>query len=432
MANVNIYLKKGRVAVLLPGNRLNQFEADGDLEAIDGASSDLITIRRTEDTTNYIADIGYDQILDADNNTYASTRDAVKDKLNEDVFNHEFVNPRGVSLRVKNTTSGTLTKGTPVHATGVTGNVADVIAARADSVLAMPATYVLNEDIAASENGEALLIGEITDIDTSAFSAGDVIYVAPTGGFTKDRPTGTNLVQNLGVVTKSNANKGSGVVLGSGRTNDVPNLPQDHIWVGDANALAVARPRDVIPLANISGRYMWSSVDDGERVYTGSTVYGPHNWYSHSSEPVVSNLRDYSGSEVVDTTTTSIQGYKLLTFGIKNPYSKRPVRIDYSFRIYYSSTAPDTDTPFGFSLWTGNANATGSASGVTLTYRGESVDHGMVAPQVGGTTAHHHGSFTTASDINDDYLLVLAEHRASTGLNNTTYMVANYSVYIAD
>lgn len=430
---VNIYLKNQRVVVLLPGNDLRVYEADGDLQASNGSIADTINVTVRESNQKLLANYPYDEILDEADNPYDTTRDAVRDKLNEDIFEREFVNPRGVSLRVKNTTAGTLAKGTPVHATGVTGNVADVIAARADTATAMPATYVLNEDIAASETGEALVIGEITDIDTSAFSPGDVIYVAPTGGFTKDKPTGTRLIQNLGVVTKSNANTGSGVVLGSGRTNDVPNLTENFIWVGDNNGVAAARQRDAIPLAHISGRFMWSSVDDGERVYTGSSVYGPHNWYSHSNEPIVSTLRDYSSSHTIDTTTASINGYKVFTYGIKNPYGKRPVRVDYSFRIYYSGTAPTTGTPFGLSLWSGNAGGnSGSTSNATVTLRGESIDHGMISPQVGGTNAHHYGSFTTTSDIDDDYLLVLAEHRGSTGLNGTTYMVANYAVYIAD
>ena len=308
-----------------------------------------------------------------------------------------------------------------------------VVRAQANLATAMPATYVLNEEIAAGETGEAIISGVIEGVNTSSFSPGDVVYVAPTGGYTKTRPTGTNLVQNIGVITRSHSTLGSGVVQGAGRTNDVPNLPENYIWVGENSGLASPRQRPEIPLANISGRFMWSSSDDGERVYTGSSVYGPYNWYSHSNEPIVSTLRDYSSSHAIDTTTATIQGYKVFTYGIKNPYSKRPVRVDYSFRIYYSGSAPTTGTPFGFSLWSGNAGGnSGSTANSTITLRGESIDHGMIAPQVGGTSAHHYGSFTTTSDINEDYLLVLAEHRGSTGLNGSTYMVANYTVYIAD
>ena len=153
---------------------------------------------------------------------------------------------------VRNDSGGTLTKGTPVHATGVTGENADVIAARADTASAMPATYVLNEDIADGETGEAIISGLITGINTNAFNPGDVIYVAATGGFTNVKPTGTNLIQNLGVVTKSNQNTGSGVILGSGRSNDVPNIPDGQAWIG--NSSGVATPTTLADVAT-SGSY---------------------------------------------------------------------------------------------------------------------------------------------------------------------------------
>lgn len=143
-------------------------------------------------------------------------------------------------VEVRNDSGGTLAKGTPVHATGVTGTVADVIAARADTASAMPATYVLNEEIADGAQGRAIISGTITGVDTSSFSPGDVIYVATTGGFTSVKPTGTNLIQNLGVVTKSNANTGSGVVLGSGRSNDLPNIPDGQAWIGNASGVPTA------------------------------------------------------------------------------------------------------------------------------------------------------------------------------------------------
>lgn len=149
-------------------------------------------------------------------------------------------------VTVRNTSGGTLLKGTPVHAVDVTGEVADVIAARADDPTAMPATYVLNEDVDNNAQGQAIIVGVIEGVDTSSFSPGDVVYVASTGGFTNVKPTGTNLIQNLGVVTKSNANTGSGVVLGAGRANDVPNIPENYIWVG--NASGVATPTDYTTL----------------------------------------------------------------------------------------------------------------------------------------------------------------------------------------
>lgn len=139
-----------------------------------------------------------------------------------------------VIVTAKNVSGVTLPKGTPVHAvTPVSaGQIVEVIAARADTPSAMPATLVLNEELVDEQEGEAIVVGLIINVDTSAFTAGDVIYVGATGGYTNIKPTGTNLIQNLGVVVKSHASSGSGIVYGSGRSNDVPNLPDGKLFIG--------------------------------------------------------------------------------------------------------------------------------------------------------------------------------------------------------
>ena len=141
---------------------------------------------------------------------------------------------------VKNVSGGRLEKGTPVHAVvnGASGNLAYVIAARADTASAMPATFVLNETLDDEAEGEAIISGLISGVDTSDFSAGDVIYVGETGGYTNTKPTGTNLIQNLGIVLKRHASNGSGIVYGSGRSNDVPNIPEGYGWLGNASGVA--------------------------------------------------------------------------------------------------------------------------------------------------------------------------------------------------
>jgi len=145
-----------------------------------------------------------------------------------------------ILVTAKNVSGGQLAKGTPVHAvTPVSsGQQVEVIAARADTPSAMPATLVLNETLEDEEEGEAIVVGLIQNVDTSAFTAGDVIYVGETGGYTNVKPTGTNLIQNLGVVVKSHASSGSGIVYGSGRSNDVPNIPEGYGWLGNASGVA--------------------------------------------------------------------------------------------------------------------------------------------------------------------------------------------------
>src|SRR5210317_691551 len=135
---------------------------------------------------------------------------------------------------VKNISGTTLEKGTPVHATGSVGNTTTVIAASASDATTMPATFVLDEQLVDDEEGRAIGSGFINGVNTVGFTAGQVVYVGENGGYTQTKPTGTNLIQNLGIVTKIDAN-GSGFIYGSGRSNDVPNLLENTIFYGSGS-----------------------------------------------------------------------------------------------------------------------------------------------------------------------------------------------------
>ena len=140
-----------------------------------------------------------------------------------------------VTFAVQNGEAFTLAKGTPVHITSTTNGTSIVIAASASDANTMPAHGILNQQLTAGSDGFATILGQITGVDTSAFNSGDTVYVGPFGGYTNVKPTGsTNLIQNLGVVKKVDAGNGTGEIFGTGRSNDVPNLPVGKIWVGSS------------------------------------------------------------------------------------------------------------------------------------------------------------------------------------------------------
>jgi hypothetical protein len=139
---------------------------------------------------------------------------------------------------VKNKESQTLVKGTPVYVSGSTGNASHVYAASASRADRMPAAYVLDEDLAFDQEGYAVLSGFINNVNTSQFAAGDSVYVGASGGYTNVKPTGTNFIQKLGNVIKVDAANGSGVITGAGRANDVPNIQENYLWIGNADGVA--------------------------------------------------------------------------------------------------------------------------------------------------------------------------------------------------
>jgi uncharacterized protein YaiE (UPF0345 family) len=129
-----------------------------------------------------------------------------------------------------------VSKGDPLVITGFHGSNGPAIVERADATDAtkMPAYGVALEDYANNATGLMIAAGDFNDFDTSGYSVGDTLYVAVGGGMTNVKPTGTALIQNMGIVSRSNANNGDVEIVAIGRTNDVPNLPTGRLFVGTA------------------------------------------------------------------------------------------------------------------------------------------------------------------------------------------------------
>ena len=119
----------------------------------------------------------------------------------------------------------------------------------------MPSIGLAFADYSQNDNGQVITIGSLEDIDTQVtndFQEGDVVYVASGGGLTNVKPTGTNLIQNVGKVGRRQQNNGEIVVMAIGRSNDVPNIPDGQAWIG--NASGVATPTTLATVAT-SGAY---------------------------------------------------------------------------------------------------------------------------------------------------------------------------------
>ena len=157
----------------------------------------------------------------------------------------EYADPTVTEL-VENNTGSTINKGTPVYISGVSGTTPTIAAADADSSSNMPAVGLLTEDIANGATGSMMIVGILEGLDTAGINgtgaAGSIVYVSDdpttTNGLTYTKPQGTKLIQNVGIVVKYNTGtSGSIQVSCIGRTNDLPNIPQGNIWVGDANGV---------------------------------------------------------------------------------------------------------------------------------------------------------------------------------------------------
>jgi len=146
-------------------------------------------------------------------------------------------NMRGATI-FKAKAGEALTKGDPVYISGddLTGNQPVVSIADSDDVNKMPCFGLAAETVNANANVNVVTFGTLSGLDTSSYSQGDILYISTTGTLTATKPTGeSSLIQNIGKVMRSHASVGSIKVGGAGRTNDVPNLNDGNVFIGNSS-----------------------------------------------------------------------------------------------------------------------------------------------------------------------------------------------------
>ena len=172
-------------------------------------------------------------VLTVESSSYAQTASYA-------VISQHSITTNEIVVNVRNTSGGSIAKGVPVYATGVTGDNINIAIASNLSSNTMPAIGVLGETLGTNASGTAVVSGKIIGVDTAGFTAGQNIYVNSNGDFTQTKPTGSGFIQNIGVVGKVNSTEGEILIQGSGRSNDLPNLESGHVWVGDGDGVPTA------------------------------------------------------------------------------------------------------------------------------------------------------------------------------------------------
>ena len=149
-----------------------------------------------------------------------------------------------------NADSVTINMGDPVYFDGTQGasHILRIKKADASDPNKMPATGIAAQTSAPGSGCSLALSGIMTNVTTDPIDGitptiGKTLYVKAGGGLTTKKPQGTNLIQNVGKVGKVSAgNSGSIVVSNIMRTNDIPNIPDSRIWIGDVNGVPQSQP----------------------------------------------------------------------------------------------------------------------------------------------------------------------------------------------
>ena len=282
-------------------------------------------------------------------------------------------------IGVKNTSLVTLPKGTPVYATGVTGENINIESASNASSATMPAIGLLNEQLSPNQTGQAILNGRIIGVNTDGFTAGQPVYVNSDGDFTQTKPTGTALIQNVGVVGKVNATEGEIIVVGAGRSNDVPNITEGYAWVGNGDGVATAtstaswdEKTDITQLNNFTSSQL--DINTGYNQFTSSADGRLNNIETFTSSVDISltNINSYTAStdirlDNIETTTssldvsvTNLNSYTSSTDGRLNNIETFTSSVDISLTNLNSYTASTDGRLDNIEAATGSYAITGS------------------------------------------------------------------------
>ena len=146
---------------------------------------------------------------------------------------------RVLYLVVLNDSGSTIARGKLVTCTGFDETTGYPYVVLADKDSTEAAVGITMESIPDEGTGKMMIFGRLDDLNTAAVSEGDTLYLSNNGEFTNVRPTGEELFQVVGKAGVIDSSAGCILVNVDPTSDLVPNLPGNHIWIGDENFHAV-------------------------------------------------------------------------------------------------------------------------------------------------------------------------------------------------
>ena len=236
--------------------------------------------------------------------------------------NLKFHHGERLDLQVRNDEGANLDAGTPVYSKGEIGGSLRILVGKADASdpTKMPTIGILAQDLNTTSNkdGYAVVTGvlneNITPTNSPGLADGDIVYVCSGGTLTTTKPIGTDLIQNVGIVLKTNGTIIQGLKVSAiGRTNDVPNIQENYFWLGDSDGVATPTNFTSAVSSSFTGNTSGTCISDlwVSNIHSCSPLnINPNdegNIYFGSSSGVTINV----GSESLSVGASGFTNYKL-------------------------------------------------------------------------------------------------------------------------
>ena len=211
-----------------------------------------------------------------------------------------------------------ITKGDAVYVSGISGNTPVVSKADADDAAKMPAFGLSADTVSANAAMEVVILGQLTNIDTSSYTLGDTLYISSTPGvLSATKPAGeSSQLQNIGKVERVHASTGSILVSGSGRSAATPNLNDGQFFLGNVSNQAVSTDFTTSVLGEISagtgigisgGGVISNSAPDQTVSLTGTGATSVTGTYPNFTIDSSDNNTTYTASNGITLSGTDFQ-----------------------------------------------------------------------------------------------------------------------------
>src|SRR6056300_1250915 len=411
---------------------INTKEPDANLHVVGNAYvSNTLTLN--DPTTALVTDLTSNVLVKLNqlSNVEIDTTSATESLRSDHILVYDGSNwindyPKHTYVKVFNDSGVELKTGNVVYVVGThNANLLEVALAKADDPATMPAFGVVTSNILQSGEGVAVTYGKAQVSGIQDFVEGETVYVSNVHAgmlsnikpfYTDDVP---NLIQNVGIVTKSGGGAGSIFVTGVGRANDVPNaqivedegdinwvyvnnVNNDFKKIVPSNLLTQLQTLEQVSAAgnNVSNIISFSNVTTGI-VTTGNVQVG--------SNISVIGLADPSNKylPMVDTTGTFIKSPVYVTDGGKYVISASEaeflgnITLGGNTTIISSTSVTIEDRIFGVGA---NNSVTGLDSGFMIEHQHEAGDYANIA-LIHHAVDHRFAIGYTQNTFTDDHIL---------------------------